>query len=63
MISWVNYSIFLIAVNLIGIEVCGQGNNGSASLATRIDSLKNVLLTAKEDTNKVNVLNELAFSL
>src|SRR5437588_481656 len=53
----------LCAITLCGFRAYAQNNNGSASLTTRIDSLKKVLLTAKEDTNKVNVLNGLAWEL
>ncbi len=38
-----------------------QNSNSSASRSTRIDSLKKVLRTAKEDTNKVNTLNALVW--
>ena len=41
-------------------SMSGQTNNDPAQFNSRIDSLLSLLKTAKEDTNKVNILYELS---
>lgn len=54
MIKWQKYLL------LLGILVLASADEASAH-QTKIDSLLLLLKTAKEDTNKVNVLNELSW--
>src|SRR3954452_21163412 len=55
------YKISLLFVYLMYASSAFTQPNLSDSVA--IDSLKKVLLTEKEDTNKVNTLNELSYQL
>ena len=50
-----------ILLNLFFVQVLIFSTGAVFCQTKKIDSLKNLLITAKEDTNKVNTLNELCF--
>jgi len=53
-----NYSVFCCVV--VNILLCATSSSAQSSQATLVDSLKQFLATAREDTAKINLLNRIA---